>query len=169
MEITREEFDVMLKELLGGEKANFNMLCSVAEKLLMPSIKRWCNADPALRGRDQERDIMNTIHLHLINVAITGFFLKEGPGGPVNDDPEGFKKWLFTVACNKKRDIAKGLRKNDYYVTDLDNPLAENLSTEDDDNVKEAIYTLKWAYGQVWSSNYKPKLPMKLRRLSTFS
>lgn len=111
MPFSTEEFNIMLDELLHSQPASFGMLCSIAEKTLRPSVRRWCATDAALAGQEFEDDIMNEIHIRLIKTCVSSFLLRGGVDAPVNADPVGFKNWMFKVALNIKRDYSNQVRK----------------------------------------------------------
>lgn len=111
MPFSTEEFNIMLEELLHAQPASFTMLCSIAEKTLRPSVRRWCAADADLAGQEFEDDIMNEIHIRLIKTCVSSFLLRQGVDAPVNADPVGFKNWMFKVALNIKRDFSNQVRK----------------------------------------------------------
>lgn len=66
-----------------------------------------------------EEDIMQEIHIRLIKTTVTGFLLRAGVDGPVNNDPEGFEDWMFTVAHNVQRDYARRVRLVTWRTTGL--------------------------------------------------
>ena len=105
------EFRQMTVELLCDETPRFDTLCLLAEKTLRRSVCRWCAEDPALAGGHYEDDVMQETLLRLIRCAVSGFLLRDGPDGEVNDDPDGFCRWMFTVAHNVWRDLSNRVRK----------------------------------------------------------
>lgn len=153
MRFTREEFYIMVDQLLNQDPISFNMLCEIAEKTLRPSVIKWCNDDEYLNGRGYEDDIMQEIHLRLIQKTISYFLLRDGITGAYNDDPEGFEDWIFRVADNHKRDFAKKVRKRDFKIRDLDDPTVIALPVDDHDDSAERIDELKEAFSIVISSD----------------
>jgi len=105
------EFRQMTIELLCDETPRFDTLCLLADKTLRHSVCRWCAEDPVLAGGHYEDDIMQETLLRLIRCTVSGFLLREGPDAAVNDDPDGFYSWMFTVARNVKRDFSNRMRK----------------------------------------------------------
>lgn len=143
----------MIDELLYSEKVSFNMLCNIAEKTLRPRIEYLCRTDKYLRGREYEDDIMQDIHLRLMRKTVTKFLLKDGVDGPVNNDPEGFKSWLFTVGDNIYRDVAKKVRGDDFRSEDIEDEKFINIPSGDDPYVpEEERETLKKAFDVILSS-----------------
>ena len=117
---TREAFETMVRQLLYQEPVSFDMLCQIAEQTLRPAVKRWCDAEDCLRGRGYEEDILQEIHLRLIKTTVPFFLLRDGVDAPCNNDPEGFERWMYSVAKNVKRDFANRVRKRDFNTENLD-------------------------------------------------
>lgn len=126
---TEEEFHKMLAELISGNPDGYVTLYHIAEKTLKRTVTGWCNANKLTKG--YEEDVMNDIHLRLIKKCVTGFLKKDGV---VNDDPNGFKNWLFTVAKNIYIDFAKSRGKIPFDTIDASNEDAPEIEIEDDDN-----------------------------------
>ena len=61
--ISNEDFGVLVEELLGRERISYDMLCLLAERELRPLVRRICWAEPCLRGRDLDNDIMQEIDI----------------------------------------------------------------------------------------------------------
>ena len=108
--VTGEEFHIMAEELLHRQPARFDMLYTVADRVLRSGVDFWCGADETLRGKGCEEDIMQEIQIRLIKNTVSHFLLRDGVEGPFNDDPEGFEDWMFTVAHNVQRDYARRVR-----------------------------------------------------------
>ena len=117
---TREAFETMVSQLLFDETVSFDMLCQIAEQTLRPTVKRWCDAEDCLRGRGYEDDIMQEIHLRLMKTTVTSFLLHKKVDAPYNNDPEGFEKWMFSVAGNIKKDFANRIRGRDFKTENLE-------------------------------------------------
>ncbi len=153
MRFTRDEFDTMINELLYSTPVSFDMLCSIAEKVLRPSVVNWCKDEDCLRGRGYEDDIMQEIHLRLVKTTIDYFMLRDDIEGPYNDNPEGFEDWIFFVAKNIKRDFANKIRKRNFTTDDIDDPaIGEIPSGEYEDDTEENVDRLKRAFSIVLSS-----------------
>lgn len=112
---TRSEFEKMTAELLDEKCVRFDTLCAVAEKTLRRSVEYWCASDGFLRGCGYENDIMQEIFLRLIKTCKTSFFLRDGVDGPVNNDPDGFKSWMFRVAINVKKDFSRAVWRREMH------------------------------------------------------
>ncbi len=100
MAIAQKEFDIMVQEMIGGDTPQYDMLIEIAEQVLRPHIKRWMFKLPALKQYGTDDDIMNDVHVLLITRTISSFLLKNGANEPVNNDPDGFCAWIYTVARN---------------------------------------------------------------------
>jgi len=154
MRFTRDEFDVMVNELLYKDPISFDMLCQIAEKTLRPSVVNWCKTEDCLRGRGYEDDIMQEIHLRLMKTTVDYFLLRDDIEGPYNDNPEGFEDWIFFVAKNIKRDFANKIRNRDFTTDDIDDPaIGEIPSSDYEDDTEENVYRLKQAFSIVISSD----------------
>ena len=154
MRFTREEFDTMVKELLYQTPVSFDMLCHIAEKTLLPTIKNWCAMDTSLHGRDYDQDIMQNVHIRLIQTTVPNFLLRDGIAGAYNNDPEGFEDWMFAVAKNIKRDFASEVRKVDFKTTSIDEPgvieAPDNNNMEEDEAQRER---LEQAFNRILSAD----------------
>ena len=154
MRFTRDEFDVMVNELLYKDPISFDMLCQIAEKTLRPSVVNWCKTEDCLRGRGYEEDIMQEIHLRLMKTTVDYFLLRDDIEGPYNDNPEGFEDWIFFVAKNIKRDFANKIRNRDFTTDDIDDPaIGEIPSSDYEDDTEENVDRLKQAFSIVLSSD----------------
>ncbi len=152
MVFSKEEFHVMIDQLLYQEKPSFDMLCMMAEKTLRPTVVHWCQMDDCLRGRGYEDDILQEIYLRLINTTVDYFLLREGKDGPVNDNPEGFHSWMFKVATNIKRDFSNKIRQHDFNTEDFDD-VKEAEWTDDEDTESDRVEQLKLALNVVLESD----------------
>lgn len=154
MRFTRDEYDVMVNELLYKDPISFDMLCQIAEKTLRPSVVNWCKTEDCLRGRGYEDDIMQEIHLRLMKTTVDYFLLRDDIEGPYNDNPEGFEDWIFFVAKNIKRDFANKIRNRDFTTDDIDDPaIGEIPSSDYEDDTEENVDRLKQAFSIVLSSD----------------
>ena len=154
MRFTRDEFNVMVNELLYKEPISFDMLCQIAEKTLRPSVVNWCKTEDCLRGRGYEDDIMQEIHLRLMKTTVDYFLLRDDIEGSYNDNPEGFEDWIFFVAKNIKRDFANKIRNRDFTTDDIDDPAIGEIPSDDyEDDAEENADRLKQAFSIVLSSD----------------
>ncbi len=106
MELSREEFLIMKKELLEQEPPCYDMMITLAKRILEPQVNSWCRI-PILNGKGYEGDILGEAYLRLMQCVIPGFLLKNGVNGAVNDDHIGFKKWMIKIASNIRYDYIK--------------------------------------------------------------
>lgn len=154
MRFTRDEFDVMVNELLYKDPISFDMLCQIAEKTLRHSVVNWCKTEYCLCGRGYEDDIMQEIHLRLIKTTVDYFLLRDDIEGSYNDNPEGFEGWIFFVAKNIKRDFANKIRNRDFTTEDIDDPAIGEIPSGDyEDDTEETVDRLKHAFSIVLSSD----------------
>lgn len=119
IEISQADFGVMIEQLFDENNIRFDMLCSIAYKTLHSTVEHWCVNDPYLCGMKYEDDIMQEIYIRLIKTCKSSFLLRNGAGGEINNDPKGFKNWLFKVALNIKRDFSKAVRRRSLKETGL--------------------------------------------------
>ncbi len=148
MRFTRAEFDTMVEELLLSTPVSFNMLCVIAEKTLRPYVIASCANDEWLRGRCCEDDIMQEISVKLIKSTVSQFLKRAGAAEPFNDDPEGFARWMFTIAHNKVNDFSETARRNSFKAMDIDAVPPEKLAVvefSDDEKIEEHRERLRQA------------------------
>ncbi|MBQ3044737.1 MAG: sigma-70 family RNA polymerase sigma factor [Clostridia bacterium] len=127
---TQQEFHKMLFELTQSDAVCYNTLINIAEKTLYKSVCGWCNQTPVLKNC--EEDLMQEIYIRLIKKCVTGFIMRDGV---INDDPEGFKNWLFTVAKNIRNDFAKKMGAKELYEPNTpDGELPEGVCVDTAEN-----------------------------------
>lgn len=105
---TDEEFDTIFREIVLERPSCYDTMLLVAERMMMGSVRKWCNEEPCINNEYHVKEIMQLIRIRLYQKCVTGFFMRNGEP---NYDPEGFKNWIFTVALNVKRDYAKKVRQ----------------------------------------------------------
>ncbi|MGN0114785.1 MAG: RNA polymerase sigma factor [Acutalibacteraceae bacterium] len=154
---TDEEFDIMIAQIMDEEHPSFDMLYSIADRTLRPTVKNWCACDPALSGKNLEDDIMQDIFCRLIKTCSTHFLIRDDCGGSVNRNPDGFKSWMFKVAENIKRDVANSYRKHDFNTRQFDDGEEKRLpdSSLDDDGKDFRREKLARAFEIVLASDAK--------------
>ncbi len=132
MRLSECQFKIMVDEVLSTPPS-YNMLCRIAEESLRKLVTAWCNSDPDLRRGQYADDVMQEIHLQLMQKTVPYFLLREGIEGEYNDDPQGFECWMTTVAKNKKRDFAEIIREKKKKDDELKDKLPViTVDTEDD-------------------------------------
>lgn len=154
--ISGEEFNIMIEQLLDENEVKFDMLSSIADRTLRPTVVHWCANDPSLCGKQLEEDIMQEIHIRLIKTCKSSFLLRNGVDGEVNNNPDGFKSWLFKVALNIKRDFANSARIHSFKEREFADWEEENISDDTLDlseNLEEKYELLKVAFDIVLSSD----------------
>lgn len=137
MRFTRAEFDTMVEELLLSTPVSFNMLCVIAEKTLRPYVISLCANDEWLRGRCCEDDIMQEISVKLIKSTVSDFLKHAGAAEPFNDDPEGFGRWMFTVAKRKVIDFSRNVRSKSCNMVDIEAVPPEKLAVDEFSDAEE--------------------------------
>lgn len=152
LNFTKEEFEVLVYELLYKKPASFDMLCNIAEKSLRGSVNYWFSTDALLKGCGLEDDLMQEIKIRLIKTTVSSFMLKNGVDAPFNNDPEGFGKWMYVVALNVKRDYFNAKREEYFHTVDIaDYPDLSSEMYEDDAETKRE--ELVQAFSIVLDSN----------------
>ncbi len=116
---TQKEFDTMISELFEYEEISFDTLCKIAHDSLENSVRRWCEADLALRGKGYEDDIMQDVYIRMMKTSITHFFKRPSTEG-INRDVQGFSSWMFKIALNIKRDYSNRVRKANFNVGSIE-------------------------------------------------
>lgn len=154
--ISKEEFNEMVDQLLNDNEVKFDALCSIAERTLRSTVVHWCVNDPYLCGKQLEDDIMQEIYIRLIKTCKSSFLLRNGVDGEINNDPEGFKSWLFKVAINIKRDFASSTRNLNFKEREFADGEEEKISDDTlelSENSEERNELLKAAFGIVLNSD----------------
>ncbi len=153
LDLLRQEFNELVDSLLYRKVVSYDVLCRMAENHLKGLVIRWCKSDEALCGRGYEDDVMQEIQLRLIQKTVTYFLLKDGPDNPVNDDPEGFRKWMIVLAKNVVKSYSNRVRSTDFNTTKIDD---SDISTEPDysyEDEQDRIDRLKEAFNIVVSAD----------------
>ncbi len=120
LRFTVEEFNTMVDELLYRKPASHETLVRIADRTLRGSVIHWCKVDSRLRGREYWEDLLQEILLRLIKTTVSSFLLHKRVVGPYNNDPEGFQRWMFTLAGNVKEDFAKKVFSRESRTTPID-------------------------------------------------
>lgn len=150
--ITMQEFEIMVKELTAGGNTRPEMLCHLAAKILKAPVRSWCCGELSV-AKGHEEDILQEITATLLIETLEGFLMREGVGGPLNMDPDGFKSWMFRVAKNAAIDYVK---TNFKPVVDVEDETFENfMGTADIDEMVsvEKRETLSAAFAIVLESD----------------
>jgi len=146
---TRAEFDTMVREVLCEDAVSFDMLCRIAEKTLRSTVRYWAQTDPCLKGRDYENDLMQEIHMKLIQHTAVDFLLNDRAVGAFNDDPEGFEDWMFTVARRHKSDFVNKVRSQDNKEGPIENVDKAAAPESERELQQERVETLRTALAAV--------------------
>lgn len=153
MRFTRDDFDQMVQEVLFTKPSRYDALCRIAQQVLPPFVKSWCNAESYVRGRGYEDDLMQGILLHLMKTVVHGFLLNKRATDGYNDNPEGFEHWITKVAHNYARDFFNEIR-GVAFQSESEEAL-EGMSVSDEDWVErqERHNALRYAFNVVLASN----------------
>ena len=107
MPLSNDEFNTMFEQMIeemADPHTSYDTLFLMAEKVLRQKVTCWCGQVRLFRGRGLEDDIMQDIKIRLMLNAVNGFLMRKDRGGELNADPDGFKRWMVTVAKNYFRD-----------------------------------------------------------------
>lgn len=118
--MTRNEytalFEGMISEIGAGGEAKYDSMFSIAELFVKPFINRTVRKYPPLASGEYNEDIYHDVLLALIKTSVDKFLYKDGA---LNNDPEGYMKWIFTVA---KHTVLNYAKKN-YRISLVEAPL----------------------------------------------
>lgn len=101
------EIRQMFDKILAEDVTYYEDLAKIVYGYLKKPIRAWCSADSRLRGRQLEGDILNEVYMIISKKIVTHFLRRGGFDAPINDDPEGFARWMKTVAANHVRNVAE--------------------------------------------------------------
>ncbi len=99
-----QEFDLMVKEISDKNDPKYDALVRIAESFLKPYLTRQCSKYSTLRSMELVNDIYHDVILELLKSCVDKFLYRTDT---LNYDPEGFLKWIYTVARNVVSDSAK--------------------------------------------------------------
>ena len=138
------KFKKMVDEMLNRDDVRFDTLCDIAETVLKPKVKHWCKSYKHFKTNSSVDEIISDIEMSLMKKTLDMFLLKDGPNGKVNYDPEGFKRWIITVARNATLDYFKMTNRVNSSV-DIDS-INESLVQPEEDDAPERIERLRYAF-----------------------
>ena len=143
------EFALMVDELSCKEGIKYDALCRISESFLRPYIANRCYRYSSLRQSGIEDDIFHDVLIRLIKSCIDQFLYKDGTQ---NYDPEGFLRWIYTVARNVIIDTAKdygaksctevGIVNDDGEIIDIPSVDDPFMSIEAADTLKDCLRTV---------------------------
>lgn len=114
---TQEEFDLIVRELTVEKPARYDALCAFAERLLLRKLERKVASTPALARCCTAEDLLSEVYIRLIKCTIPNFLYR---GDTLNNDPEGFARWVYTVAGNICRDKCRSSAARQTVALDAD-------------------------------------------------
>ena len=97
----------MFDKIEEGDASYYNDLAEIVYGFLKPRIRAWCSRDSRLKGKQLEDDLLNDAYLIISKKIVTHFLRRNGFDAPINNDPEGFLKWMTTVAANHVKNEAE--------------------------------------------------------------
>lgn len=98
--ISEQDFLAIREDILEREPAKFDRLYRAADTLLRPYVKsKTRNTQAARSDPNFVDDILQDIHIKLIQTIVTHFFLRDGSEGE-HKDALGLTRWMFVVARN---------------------------------------------------------------------
>ena len=115
--ITQEEFDRIVHEMTAEKPARYDTLCAVAERLLWRKLERRVASTPALARCCTAEDLLSEVYIRLIKCTIPNFLYRDDT---LNNDPEGFARWVYTVAGNICRDKCRSAAARQTVALDAD-------------------------------------------------
>ena len=133
-----QEFALMVSEISNADGAEYNALCRIAESFLKPYIERQCSKYSALRNLNIESDVYHDVLVELIKSCVDKFLYRDDK---LNDDPEGFLKWIYTVARNIINDCAKKYGARSGNEVSIVNEEGENIDIPSQTNPLTDIET----------------------------
>jgi hypothetical protein len=120
---TREEFDIMIQEVLYQKPESYDMLCVITKKSVFSTIRDACYKIRCLRFRDLAEDILDDVYVKVMSNAVDGFLRKDGLDAPIQDDPEKFSGWVRTIARNTIIDYINTYSREDRRTAPLEDEL----------------------------------------------
>lgn len=115
--LTQAEFDRIVYELTVEKPARYDALCALAERLLLKKLERKVAATPALARCCTAEDLLSEVYIRLIKCTIPNFLYRTDN---LNNDPDGFAKWVYTVAGNICRDKCRSAAARPTVALDAD-------------------------------------------------
>ena len=115
--ITQEEFDRIVHEMTAEKPARYDTLCAVAERLLWRKLERRVASTPALARCCTAEDLLSEVYIRLIKCTIPNCLSRDDT---LNNDPEGFARWVYTVAGNICRDKCRSAAARQTVALDAD-------------------------------------------------
>jgi|GEM_PF-3087561 len=115
----RTEFSVMVKKLTEGDARGYDYLCCISDAFLKPFVSKLCSRISVLRDYDLRDDIYQDVLLALYQSCVSQFLYRNGV---LNDDPDEFLSWIYTVAKNVTLSAARKYRAKNQAETSMVSP-----------------------------------------------
>ena len=132
------EFETMVSEISSKDGTSYNALYRIAEHFLKPYIKKLCYNNAVLRNLNLADDIFHDALVEIIKGCVDKFLYRDGV---LNNDPEGFLKWMYTVARNIVVDCSKKHGAKSYNEMSIVNDEGETVDIPSQSNPLIAIET----------------------------
>lgn len=100
------EVERMFDKIKADDVTYDNDLASIIYSCLEAPIASWCASDSRLKGKQLEGDLLNEVYEIVSRKIVTHFLRRNGFDAPINDDAEGFIRWIKTVAANHVKNVA---------------------------------------------------------------
>lgn len=152
---TDEEYEIMIYELTEKEPMSYDMMCSIAYRILKPVIKSFCFNHSALKGRQFDDDLIQDIILRLMKYCVTHFLRRESNGFEINHNPVEFQMWVIRVGKNYAKTFAENQQKKDNKtrtLLDRINSQNDKTYTMKEEEIHKSVPAFRLAF-------YAPKNP----------
>ena len=125
-----EEFDKMIDELFFEKVVKYDAFLKILEKTVYGYLVHKASGMSDMTTSKAYDDIYHNVFQKLRLTSFKGFFYKYGDDPRVNDGPEAFQKYLYTVARNAFFDYVNQNRSKHVVLIDPEDPIV-NVSVPD--------------------------------------
>ena len=149
----RSAFSDMIAEITCRDGARYDAMLRISECFLKPYIKKLMSHYSIFNNLDVSEDIYHDVVLCLIKTSVDGFLYKDGT---LNDDAEGYLRWIYTVAKHVVQNNARKLTLKyniEESATDDNGEQIDIADGSNDYNSLEAEETLRLCFNAALSSN----------------
>ena len=143
----------MIREITCKEGASYDAMLRISESFLKPYISKLTSHYPIFNNLDMTDDIYHDVILCLIKTSVDGFLYKDGT---LNDDADGYLRWIYTVAKHVVQNNARKLTLKygvEQSSTDSDGDQIEIADSTDYYNTIEAEETLRSCFNAALNSD----------------
>ena len=149
----RSVFSDMIAEITCRDGARYDAMLLISDSFLKPYIKKLMSYYPIFNNLDMSEDIYHDVVLCLIKSSVDGFLYKDGT---LNDDAEGYLRWMYTVAKHIVQNNARKLTVKYSIEESATNSEGEQVDIADgsnDYNSLEAAETLRLCFNAALDSD----------------